>query len=263
MSRVGAERVAESWRQLAIYRQRYEIEDQIEPLSSLEQSIKRRQARTTGLTRTLEALQQEVEKVRCELGAVQTEIAGSRAAGALLIDEILDRVREETGEAWSPAAIRGFRIWRIAEGKVMGNQVHWPEPALTSRCLRDVPGEDIPHSVDRCGPPACGIYAVKRLDLFPDDVASGRIDKSIVGVVAMRGKVIEHELGYRAAEAEVVALTARIGDLSALTEDPSQIRAIFDDPTAALDDMGERRQPEPSAVRELLETARAKEEQWT
>lgn len=39
------------------------------------------------------------------------------------------------GEAWSPTAVRGFRVWRIQDNQVMGNQIHWAAPTLVRECL--------------------------------------------------------------------------------------------------------------------------------
>jgi hypothetical protein len=52
-----------------------------------------------------------------------------------------------------------------------------------------------------------------------------------LGLVALSGKVVEHDEGYRAAEATVVALGASMGDYLMLTSDPNQIDEIFDNPT--------------------------------
>lgn len=261
MAGPGASNV-ELWRLLEVYRQRYRIEDRLGPLLGLEKSIRRRMLRSTGLSRTIETLETELRRVRSELQAVETEIEGSRATGALLISEILDQVREDMGEAWSPSAVRGFRVWRIEDGRVMGNQVCWPEPSLASVCLREVPGDDVPHAVDRCGPPACGIYAVKHLTMLPDEVAAGRISRSIVGVVAMSGKVVEHEQGYRGARARVVAVVANGEGKRIVTDHPETISSLFDDPLGTLSALGNSTCDDGSTIRAFLESSRRKEEQW-
>jgi len=86
--------------------------------------------RAAALSRIITQLESELGKARTELHAVQSEIEGSRAAGALLIEEILQQVRIERGEAWSPAPVHGYRVWRIDDDRIMGNQVHWAEPEL-------------------------------------------------------------------------------------------------------------------------------------
>jgi len=243
------------------YRQRYSIEDRLAPIHSLEQSIDRRSMRAAALSRIITQLESELGKARTELHAVQSEIEGSRAAGALLIEEILQQVRIERGEAWSPAPVHGYRVWRIDDDRIMGNQVHWAEPELGATCLREIPGDDVPHPVERCGPPACGIYAVKDLAMFPREVSGGQINRSVVGVVAMHGKVIEHQLGYRAARARVMAVCATIDGKTLLSRDVERIRALFAGPSRAL--AGVATGPQGDEAREYLRAAMEKEEKWT
>jgi len=261
MARVGV--AIDQWRRLDTYRQRYRIDDRLAPLDSLEKSLNRRRMRAAALTRRLEELESLLVEVRGELRAVESEIEGSRQTGALLIEEILDRVQIEMGEAWSPRPVMGYRVWRIEDNRILGNQVHWASPTMSSECLRENPGDDLPHSVDRCGPPACGIYAVKDLDAFPSSVAEGAIHNSVVGVVAMFGKVVEHEEGYRSQSATAVAVSANDGRRRLTTTDPHRINDLFDDPAGALAMAEPVGPPGENPTRPFLETALIKEEQWT
>lgn len=261
MSPVGAE--VDQWERLATYRERYRIDDLLGPICSLEKSLTRRRMRCAALVRRLDELGEMITEVRNELQAVHAEIEGSRVTGALLIEEILDQVQRKMGEAWSPTPVRGYRVWRIEDNRVMGNQAHWASPTLESQCLRDNPGEDLPHPVDRCGPPACGIYAVKDLDLFPPGVAAGAIHNSVVGIVAMYGKVVEHEAGYRTQKATAVAVSANDGRRQLMTADPAAIEALFSDPRRALAGAGPLERCDENPTRLFLETVRAKEGQWT
>lgn len=261
MSRVGAE--VDQWKRLETYRQRYPMETRLDQVVSLERSLKRRQARATLLHRRLDELNEQTTDVLEELRAIEGEIDGSRATGALLIEQIIDEVRTEMGEGWSPTPVRGFRVWSIQKNRVMGNQVHWETPTLEGRCLREIPGEDLPHPVSRCGPPACGIYAVKSLELFAPGVAAGVIHNSVVGVIAMRGKVIEHENGYRAQKATAIALSANDGAQRLTTDDPGAIEDFFANPTGVLSDCEPLGPPEHNPAREFLESAHSKEDIWT
>lgn len=261
MPRLQSERTPNAWDSLATYRDRYQIGHLLGPIDSLEKSIRRRESRSMALTRRIEELEKELAGARNELGAVRAEIEGSRATGALLIEQILDRVRIDQGEGWSPTPFRGFRIWRIHEKAIWGNQVVWPEPTMVSRCLRSIPGDDVPHSMTKCGPPACGIYAVKSLDLFPPDVAATAIRDSVVGVVAMSGKIMEHELGYRASRASVIAAAVNRGGRRRLFEGQPQVSRLFRDPIAALDANSE--DEDPVDLRDRLESIKREEMSWT
>jgi hypothetical protein len=254
--------VLRQWERLETYRERYRIDDRLEAVLSLQRSMNRRRLRAAALTRRLDELLAQLRDVRSEIRAIDAEIEGSAMTGALLIEQLIDEIRTDMGEAWSPSAVRGFRVWRISDGRVLGNQVHWPTPRLTSTCLREVPGDDIPHAAWRCGPPACGIYAVKTLDMFPGDVAGCLMDRSIVGVVALSGKVVEHESGYRGQHGTVVALSARQGTNRLLSDDREEIEAIFDDPVTAIARLGVPTAPDPRDVRRFLESNRAKEKPW-
>lgn len=255
-----SEKLPGPWDRLAIYRDRYQITHLLGPIDSLEKSILRREHRSMALTRRIRELEKELTDARNELGAVRAEIEGSRATGALLIEEILDRVRIDQGEAWSPNPFRGYRVWRIHEGAIWGNQVVWTEPELEGRCLRSIPGDDVPHPVDRCGPPACGIYAVKSLDMFPPGVAATEMRDSVVGVVALSGKVVEHELGYRASRARVVAAAVNRGGQRRLFHSRDEIAALFRDPISTIE--GRPEDEDADDVRAFLEAIQREENLW-
>lgn len=262
MTRVDNERSTRAWELLEIYRERYSIDHLLEEVDSLERSITRREQRHHAIRRRSSELEMQLSAARAELGAIADEIAGSRTAGALLIEDILDRVRQANDERWSPRPLRGYRVWRIESGAIWGNQVTWPEPRLEGRCLRSIPGDDIPHSSGRCGPPACGVYAVKDLDMFPDSVARCEMRDTAVGVVALTGKVIEHELGYRARHASVVALAIRHRGRRVVTSRLSDIESLFRSPTDAITRLEEDVVSGPDEARAFLETSQ-KEDTWT
>ncbi|HEU4319006.1 MAG TPA: hypothetical protein VFS66_02890 [Acidimicrobiia bacterium] len=255
--------VRDQWLRLATYRQRYQIEDRLGTIHSLEKSLARRQSRRSALSRRIAELEQALDEALREMKAVDAEIAGGRVAGALLIAQVLDQVIEEMGEAWSPAPVRGFRVWRIADNKVKGNQVHWPTRTLSSVCLRQLPGEDLPHPMSRCGPPACGIYAVKDLDKFPRDVGDGMMDRSMLGVVGLTGKVIEHSDGYRGQHGTVMAMSVNHWNRWLMTCDARLIEEFFNNPRDVMFDAGDKTKPDPTEVRPFLEAKRDEERSWT
>ncbi|MFZ0014215.1 MAG: hypothetical protein WAL25_08885 [Acidimicrobiia bacterium] len=263
MYRVDDDTIERSWRQLGVYRERYPIEHLLQGIESLERSIDRRRSRRAALQRRLDELERQTTAVRSELRGVEAEIGGSLATGALLIDDILERVKRDNSEGWSPTPVRGFRVWSIRDNAIFGNQTQWQAPTLSGRCLRQVPGEDIPHSMARCGPPACGIYAVKDLDMFPSDVATSQINHTVVGVVAMAGKVVEHQLGYRAQRATTVAAVAFDDRRRVFLRQPQEIDELFTDPDATIARLTNHADPSPTQARELLEFALLENDPWT
>lgn len=263
MPRIDRELFPDPWLVLATYRERYRIGHLLEQVDSLERSIQRRQARRAAVRRRLTDLERQLEKVRAESRALEMEIEGSRSTGALLIDDILDRVRRDNGEVWSPTPVRGFRVWSIQSNAIFGNQTQWHGPSLAGHCLRGVPGEDIPHSMERCGPPPCGIYAVKSLDSFMPSVAAFQINHTVVGVVAMAGKVVEHEFGYRAQRATAIAVVAYDGGRRVAVTAPDEVEDLFRDPDETITRLTHYTDPSPRQARAILESVQQGEGKWT
>jgi hypothetical protein len=118
------------------------------------------------------------------------------------------RVSGPVPEFWSPRPVLGFRFWDM-RGRLHGAWRAWDHPCREARCItgrteRD--DGDVPHTDGRCGHPPCGIYAFKEpaqlLGAFELPEGSRRY---VYGLVALSGKVVEHERGYRARRAAVVA----------------------------------------------------------
>jgi hypothetical protein len=255
-------RVTALWAQLATYRQRYDIEDRIGTIRSLERSMARREMSLRGRTVRLKELEHQIKEERRAIKALESELEGSRRAGALLIEEILDEVRIENGEAWSPVPVRGFRAWRVADNRLHGSQSPWTSATYEATCLRSVPNDDIPHSEQICGPPACGIYATKTMEKYPTSITGALAEDHAFGVVAMTGKVVEHSGGYRSECANVVALAVRSDRRWLVTAKPDEIEAIFQDPERAIAEHGHTGYASPFRVQHFLEHWKRKEERW-
>jgi hypothetical protein len=225
------------WVLLEKYRERYDLASEIPELESLRRSIRRRKTRRSVLHRRLRELTIEIEKAEAQLEAVNSEIAGATRAGALLLEEVLDRVRTNQGEAWSPTPVLGFRAWRLHKGLLYGAKVPWTSPVMSAECLHFIGGEDLPHSEGVCGPPPCGVYAVKEIETLCQlgQPASG---SWVIGVVAMTGKVIEHELGYRAAHSTVAAVVGKIDHHRFAVDDQTHLSSLFAKPVTTARELG-------------------------
>lgn len=118
-------------------------------------------------------------------------------------------------ETFSPFPILGWRIWYAHQPNIKApiylqgfRSTEWWQPFLTAECFQDswigsrfqIP----PHTVPgwEC---ECGIYAAKNLEDVEDSYSGFN---GVFGIVAM-SNVIEHVMGYRAAEATVIALYPR------------------------------------------------------
>ena len=119
-----------------------------------------------------------------------------------------DRALEVAAPTDEP--IVGWRAWHLAAeapgllpaGAGVGADTWQPRTATTARCglnrllsigrpVHESPGE-------RC---RCGVYAHRSLEDFARDTVPAYPPPSVVGTVALWGRVIEHERGWRAAHA--------------------------------------------------------------
>ena len=263
MVQEGAQSGSDPWELLHIYQQRYGIPDVPEPALRLQRTLNRRKAKAHVLHRRVDDLECQLAETRKELKAVRNEIEGTRRAGELLVEEILDRVRREHGEGWSPTPVFGFRMWVVRDNSLYGAMTRWRTPQMTSTCLNLIPGEDVPHSIRRCGPPACGIYATKSLDVLRRELGAGDTDGYVVGVAALKGKVVEHDRGYRAAQAEASAVTACFEQRHLFTDDPTVIADLFENPLSAININGSVGKPRPGQSDRYLTQWKEKQDIWT
>ena len=251
------------WDLLDKYQQRYGITGDDEPALRLERSIKRRKAKAHTLRRRIEELQLQLKKAQRELTAVDHEIDGSWQAAYLLVEDQIDEIRRQYGEGWSPVPIFGYRLWAIRDTGLFGYRTQWRRPSLTSTCLNNVPGEDVPHSVHRCGPPACGTYATKSLKVLREELGITEVSGYAVGVVALTGKVIEHDQGYRAAHASVAAISATVEMQYLNTNNLKVIQQFFQRPTETLDEHGTPGPPNLRRGDDYLKQWKELNDTWT
>ncbi len=182
-------------------------------------------------------IREELKELDRELRWLESEIHGLDKGRQLLLSDAIDDIRNRFNEGWSPTPVLGYRIWSFTETGFTGIwSMKWDEPHLDAVCTATGRGDEVPHTDGRCGQPPCGIYAAKRLDdlLSGFGIADDPEQGYAVGLVELRGKVVEHERGYRAAHATVIALA--VGDgagPSLLTDNPDVIRKLFAKPATA------------------------------
>jgi hypothetical protein len=107
-----------------------------------------------------------------------------------------------TGEpALVPGELRGYRMWRVRSGQLVANNSfngEWMRGRLDAICRRSdmtKPSHDAP--AEGCG---CGIYGWYR----PDEARLHRGD--VFGVVAVSGRVLLGDFGFRAQRGRVLAV---------------------------------------------------------
>ena len=144
-----------------------------------------------------------------------------------------------TGEVWwSPKPVYGFRVWQLLGEQLHGAKKPWVIPQQSAVCLHRWTSESpIPHDASECGRPPCGIYVVKDPDRIRDLVRSWFRQGPVtvfVGIAALSGRVIEHDAGYRAEHAEVVAGAAIAGNEDRVDtcwiDDPNDLTYLFASP---------------------------------
>jgi hypothetical protein len=188
-------------------------------------SIERMQRRIASQRLQLERLEHEVQALVGQICTLEDEIHGREQALAMLLGHVLDRIDRATRDAWSPVPVLGFRLWAMHGGRLQGARNVWTEPSYTAICTAH--DGNAPHSDGRCGRLGCGVYATKTLDPLVE-LHLGAISHSYVAaVVALSGKVVEHERGYRAQRARVVAAYAVWPDRVMATDTPGRIEALF------------------------------------
>lgn len=173
----------------------------------------------------LERLEHEAAAILSEITRLEDEVYGREQALAMLLGHVVDRFERRHRDAWSPVPLLGYRLWAMRNGKLFGARAQWPQPAFVATCSSH--GEGAPHADARCGRLGCGIYVTK--DLAPLVNMHLQFDSHsyVAAVVALAGRVVEHERGYRGARARVTAAYAVWPDRVLATVDAAQLEALF------------------------------------
>lgn len=199
---------------------RYGIAGSPPGLDRLLLTMQRKQARLRDLRTRLAAIQDEVE-------VVEAEITGLETAVRCLLNDAISRAKVENGLAWSPVALLGYRVWAFSGGEFTGYRRRWEHRSLRAECSTTGNNDDVPHTAGECGQPPCGIYAAKHVAGLFEAHRGVRPESLAVGLVGLTGKVVEHERGWRAEEATVLALTFVRGGRVHSTTDPDEIELLF------------------------------------
>lgn len=202
-------------------RERYGSEVSIDGLVRLAEKADRRRSRVEFLT-------ERIAEMQAEIALLEKERAGYLVGVEALMAELVRTIERRHPEGWSPEAIVGYRMWNVVGNQVTGVVQPWRKRTKEATCLHNVPGEDLPHTNGRCGPPACGIYATKTAGFVFGQMTRKR--DWAIGLVGMSGKVVEHRHGYRAQRAIIEALCLVAGGRSLHIADPLVIEAALHDP---------------------------------
>ena len=204
-------------------RERYGGGPDIQHELPLRSSIARRRKR-------IEIIRRHIDELAEEAATLERELVGYRAGLVAHLTHLVDRLRHDHAEGWSPTPVMGYRMWALLHDRVEGVRRVWPTSRLRATCGAGYDDVEIPHTDGRCGRLGCGVYAAKRPEPVLESFRPASGHRYVAGRVAMTGKVVEHDTGYRAEVAEAVAVVAagRHGVLA--TRDPALIDALFRDP---------------------------------
>lgn len=180
--------------------------------------------------RRLERLLEEEARIKAEISGMASEIRRIEKWVEFCLEDAIERVKRDNSEGWSPRPVLGFRVWWIGDGALNGVKAPWLNRKMGAVCLTRGRDVEIPHSDGRCGRLGCGVYAAKTIEPLYRNFDVRSIKDFALGLVAMTGKVVEHDDGYRAAEATVVALAAALRGHMLLTNDPDLIDVVFEYP---------------------------------
>lgn len=200
-------------------RRRLQRSDGLIELERLEGSIDRR-------TRRLEHINDQIDRLSEERDRVEAEILGCYTGSEALLTDLVSRMEEIEGTDWTPIPIASFTMWNLSGETMHDGTVSWGGRTAVGTCDRSAAGA-LPHSADACARGGCGIVGLRQLGTIGDVSSDGLVG---IGRLHMSGRVVEHEHGYRAELAEVVALIATDGSRWFRTRDRAQIDDFFASP---------------------------------
>ena len=146
-----------------------------------------------------------------------------------------DTISQETGPLWSPTPVLAYRIWGLKADGFYGAWTRWTESTKTASCMM---GEGVPHTDGRCNGVAfgCGIYAAKDMNLLLRRNGVTLKKDFAAGLVALEGKVVEHERGYRAERTTVLSLIIVHYGVMTIVDNERHVQDAFVDPRGGGDE---------------------------
>jgi hypothetical protein len=180
--------------------------------------------------RRLDQLSEEAQRIEMRIESLTSEIRRIEKWLEFCLEDAIATAKRDNAEGWSPVPVLGYRLWGVSPEELHGVKMAWPSRTMTAACLSRRDAGEKPHSDGRCGRLGCGVYAARTVDPLYAEFGVRRMADLALGLVALTGKVVEHDAGYRAAEATVVALGATLKGHLLLTADPREIDAVFADP---------------------------------
>jgi len=216
-------------------------------ISRLEQRLETQISRSIELTEEINQIEGRIADIESDILDCQNQLiaALTRVVGSAKAQERqaeanrrrkaaarqAARAKLQAEAMWSPTAVLGYRVWILNKDGLYGARYRWETPSLTAVCR--LPGE-LPHTDGRCAQVAfgCGIYAAKDSGALMRSVGGTHRGRFGIGLVGLEGKVVEHERGYRAERATVLAFALVDRGMMRMIEDEAEMEALFRNPLA-------------------------------
>ena len=197
--------------------------------------------------RRLEHLGEQLTRITSERDRVEREVLGCLTGSEALLTDLVSRFEAIDGHDWTPIPIVGYVRWTSDGGAMSDGGSTWESDSAIARCPISAPG-NLPHATSRCAERDCGIVALRRLHDLDDHRGAGM---TAVGRLALTGRVVEHEHGFRAELASATAIVVADGTRWFRTADVVQIERFFAAPEATFAELSA---PMPTDAILLLET---------
>lgn len=220
---------------LETYRRRYGSSAGLPEVTSLAVGIRRRRVQ-------IAAAETEVARLLDKIERLGAEVDRMEAASELEVSRAILSIQQRHGEVWSPNPVVGFRAWSVEVDGLRGVRARWTSPRFEATC--DYPfgsrtDLEVPHTDGSCGTPPCGIYATHHIETLLASGLTDNLAEMAVGTVAMSGKVVEHEHGYRARTATITSILAFCSDKAYFTNEPGLIGELIAAPLATVGRLGQ------------------------
>ena len=184
----------------------------------------------TGARKALESVEQRLvdELESCVAYASSRQGANAVVARRRAIASG-DTMTEEIESMWSPTPVMAYRVWDFKDSGFYGFRKRWHESVFTATCISS---GDVPHTDGRCSSVAfgCGVYASKVVDQLLRSTRLTANQNFAAGLVALEGKVVEHERGYRAERARVISLVIVHDGVMTIVDGEAEVYEAFLNP---------------------------------
>lgn len=191
-------------------------------LHRLHGAVRRRRAR-------FNALATQIQELTSERDRLETEVMRCLQGIEALLANLVADLEAANGPCWSPTPVIGFTSFVAVNDQMHDGDHVWHDGTLKQSCsLQSMAGA--PHESEPCVQSGCGVHVYKSFRSVPAPTGSSL---NAIGEVALYGRVVEHQEGYRGATGVVTALIAFDDSHWVRTRAENEISLLMTRPLAA------------------------------